>query len=357
MADLSGRALLGVGSYSDPVPHGPQAHGRGLEILDLDQDSGDAIVLFTSADLVNPGFFIRHPSLPVVYVGSESWTAAGTVTSLRFSPDFRTLLATETLPSGGDLPCYLSVVGSLLLLANYGDGSLAVFRLGIDGDLLEQTSLLRLSGSGPDPERQTGPHAHCVTVHPYNGFVYATDLGSDAVLRLSLNEADGVLTVEDRLQLAPGAGPRHLAFAPDGRTAFVVEELASTLAILDIDAEGSLSLRQRLSLLPETPTAVSFAADIAISLDGTTVFASNRGHDSVVVVQLGADGSWRAVSWVATGAIPRGLALSPDGGSLLVACQEADVIDRFAVRDGGLVALASLPSATPTCVRWLTGIY
>src|SRR4051794_5897907 len=112
MVPATGDGLVATGCYSEPVPHAPAAHGEGVQIRDANRPTGAATVLATAGELVNPAFLIRHPSLPVLYVGSESWTAAGAVSSLIFSPDFTTILASVTLPSGGDQPCYLTVVSS-----------------------------------------------------------------------------------------------------------------------------------------------------------------------------------------------------------------------------------------------------
>jgi 6-phosphogluconolactonase len=346
---------LAVGSYSEPVPHAPSAHGKGVQVIGLDLAGGTATTLLEYGALPNPAFVQPHPTLPVLYVISEVWTGApGTVSAMRFSDDWAELVSRTELPTGGFVPSYVSVAGDFLLLCNYGDGTLTSVRLGPAGELVEQTSLVPLSGTGPVLDRQEGPHAHCLLSHPYNGFLYAADLGADLLLRLTMDLGTGVLEVVDTTTLPAGAGPRHLVFTPSGEQALLVEELSSTLAVFDVQGDGDLALAQRISLLPEGFDGFSTGADIVLAPSGDTVFASNRGHDSVVRLDLGAEG-WQTTSWTPTGMVPRGLALSPDGATLVVANQDSNSLQVFAVTGSGLVEQMTLPSATPTVVRFLTG--
>lgn len=345
------RARLCVGSYSESVPHAVDAHGHELQIVDVDLATGDQVVRFQSQGLVNPAFVAVHPTLPVLYAVCESWTAPGVVASLRFSPEFTELVSRTELRTDGNIPSYVAVTGSFLALSNYGDGSLVVYRLGADGDLVEQTAFMALAGSGPDADRQDGPHTHCVIPHPTNGFLYAADLGADLMLRLVLDSATGRLSIAQELYVPPGSGPRHLVFSPAGDTVFLVEELTSTLAVFDVDPAGDLVLRQRLSMLPADVEVSSFGADIVMTPGGDRIFASNRGHNSVVTFAPAAAGLWCAVGWTPTGDIPRGLTLTPDRGHLLVANQGSDTIDVLKITASGLVPALRFTSATPTCLR------
>lgn len=346
---------LAVGCYSEPVPHAPSAHGKGVELLEVDLAGGAARSTVDYDVVPNPAFLAPHPTLPVLYVLSEVWTGApGTVSALRFTDDWAELLSRTELPSGGLVPSYVSVVGDFLALSNYGNGTLASFRLGPDGDLAEAISVLPLRGSGPVLDRQDGPHAHCLLPHPYNGFLYAADLGADLLLRLTLDRASGVLEIVAEMAVPGGSGPRHLVFTPSGGQALLVEELSSTLAVFDVLDSGDLALAQRLSLLPAGFDGDSTGSDIVLTPQGGTAFASNRGHDTVVRFDLG-PGGWRATSWTPVGRVPRGLALSPDGTTLVVANQESDNLQVFAVTESGLSERLSVPAATATVVRFLRG--
>jgi len=353
--DNQTKVRVAVGCYSEPVGHAPTAHGRGVAIVDLDLVSREATTTFEYAAIANPAFLQPHPTLPVLYVLSEVWTGEpGSVTALRFGPGWTEPVTRTDLPSGGQVAAYVSVAGDCLVAANYGDGSLASFRLSREGDLLERVSLIQLSGSGPALDRQDGPHAHCLIPHPCNGFLYAADLGADLLLKLTLDPRTAELAVVAQTPLPPGSGPRHMVFTPSGDQVLVVEELSSTFAVFDVGPDGDLVLSQRLSMLPESFHGDSTGADIVMGPAGDTVFASNRGHDSVVRYNLGAAG-WSPTSWTATGEVPRGLALSADGSTLVVANQQSDTLQVFAVTASELVELFSVPAATASVVRFLPG--
>jgi 6-phosphogluconolactonase len=347
----SARVRLLVGSYTNPVPHSPGAHGDGIQMLELDLSTGITTTSFECRAVPNPAFLTVHPTLPVVYAVSERWDVAGAVHVLRLGPDGRSVQSHNEFPSGGMVPSYASVIDDFLLVSHYGDASLVSYRLDQEGEPVEQVSVLKLSGSGPNQDRQKESHPHCIVPHPTNGSVYAADLGADTVMQLSLDRTDGTLVVMSETSTTPGSGPRHLAFSPSGKTAFVVEELSSTLAVFALGPGGELRERQRLPMTPDDSTVSSFGADLVIRPDGRKVFASNRGHNSVVTYDVEPDEGLRINGWTPTGDTPRGLGLTPDGGHLLVGNQEDDTIQVLAVTDYGLVERFNLPAATPTCLR------
>ena len=212
----SSRVLVFVGSYTQPLGHAPRAHGAGVTVLDVDstpacahglvQAHGDCRTRDTCASMR-----LGTSSMPSAELGTE-----GTLSALRFDEEFRTLIDRSFAGTGGTVASYVSLVGTdFVLVSNYGDGSLASFRLRPDGGVDSRVSLLELSGSGPNLERQEGPHAHWVALHPSNGSVYAADLGSDALLQLSLDRSSGQLAIESvtlhdpRLRTAPSRVQSH----------------------------------------------------------------------------------------------------------------------------------------------------
>jgi 6-phosphogluconolactonase len=345
------RVRVLVGSYTTPVPHSPGAHGSGIQMLEIDLSTGITTTPFECREVPNPAFLTVHPTLPVVYALSERWDFAGAVHMLRLGADGRSVHSHREFPSGGIVPSYASVVDGFLLVSHYGDASVVSIRLDQHGEPVEQVSVLKLSGSGPNRERQAESHPHCVVAHPRNGSVYAADLGADTVLQLSLDRTDGTLVVASEASSPPGSGPRHLAFPPSGNAVFAVEELSSTLAVFALGPGGELLEGQRLPMTPDDFTVSNFAADLVISPGGQKVFASNRGHNSVVTYDIGADERLRINGWTRTGDIPRGLGLVPDGGHLLVGNQEDDTIQVLEITDHGLIERFKVPAATPTCLR------
>jgi 6-phosphogluconolactonase len=348
----SPRLLVVVGSYTQALGHAPHAHGDGVTVLAVDLDAGVAHTIAEASGIPNPGYVCVDANRHIVYVVSELGTE-GTLTALRFDEAFRTLIARDVLDTGGTVASYVSMVGTdFVLVSNYGDGSLASFRLRPDGGIESRSSLLELSGSGPNLDRQEGPHAHWVALHPSNGSVYAADLGADLLLQLSLDRRSGQLAIESATRTTPGSGPRHLAFTPAGDRVYVVYELTSRLGVFDVRPDGALVSRQELSMLPPGNTVESHGADLAVTADGGTVFASNRGHNSVVRFAVDASGELHAVDWTATAEIPRSITLTPEGRHLLVANQDADVVQIYQCADDGQLTPAfSFPIATPVCVK------
>src|SRR3954469_12854811 len=230
----SHRVRILVGSYTVAVPHSPAAHGDGIQLVDLDALTGKVSTVFASRNVPNPAYLCVHPRLPVVYAVSELWGTVGAVHMLEFSPDFRTLVAQSEVPAGGTIPSYVSVAGDVLLVSTYGDGHLVSYRLDARGEPVELLSRIELAVRGPNADRQTRSHAHCVLSHPTNGFVYAANLGADTVLQLSLDRRTGDLAVLSESRVPAGSGPRHLAFSPSGAAGYLVEELSSTLAIFAV---------------------------------------------------------------------------------------------------------------------------
>jgi 6-phosphogluconolactonase len=342
-----------VGSYSSAVGHAPNAHGAGLTVLDIDLATGVSRILFEDGTIPNPAYLCVDQRSRVVYALSEVWDAPeGLITALRFDRDYESVLKRSELPTGGTSPAYVSIVDGFALVVNYLSGSLATFRLSSDGDLEACVSMLHVQGSGPDPERQRSAHPHCVVQHPSNDRIYVADLGADKLLVLQLDRSTGALTIEHEYKVPSGSGPRHLAFDPSGRLAFVVGELTSRLGVWAVGPTGEMNELQDLPMLPEGTAVASAGADVAVCKDGRRVFASNRGHDSVAVYHAADDGRFSMSQTVPTGATPRSIALTDGDAQLLVANQDGDSIGVHDAREGaGLVKLFDVAIATPTCVK------
>jgi 6-phosphogluconolactonase len=348
--------LLFVGSYNEPVPHALDAHGAGLSIFEVELATGRVRTRFEDHAIRNPHYLCVDARRHMVYAVSEIWANTdGTITAFQFDPNFESVVSRSELPTGGSVASYVSVVDdTVALVSNYGPGTLASFLLA-DGQLGAPASLVSIHGSGPDVERQRGPHAHCVLPNPRNGKIYAADLGADKLIRLSLNISNGTLTSEREYPVAPGSGPRHIAFDPSSNVVLVVNELSSRLGVWRIDADGNLVEGDNLAMLPADVVTGTFGADIVIASDGRRAFASNRGHDSVVIYEKGASGEFKVAGWRPTGRTPRSLALTPDDGYLFVANQDSDNVQAYRVTaGGGLVEDLTISTGTPSCVKCIT---
>jgi 6-phosphogluconolactonase len=241
------------------------------------------------------------------------------------------------MPTGGAEPCYAALVGEgrFLAVANYGDtddrGSLSLHRIEPDGSVGGQTYLASFEGSGPDPERQSGPHAHMVLESPDRRFVLAVDLGTDAIRTFTLDPAHGTLEQVASSAFRPGFGPRHVVFHPAGTYAYVIAELGFAVAVCTYDAEsGRFTVVREVPVLEDGVPGEDFPSGIAISWDGRFLYTANRGRDTLVTFALADPAEPEEVSVQSIGGVwPRDIALSPEGTLLLSANQRSDEITVF----------------------------
>jgi 6-phosphogluconolactonase len=262
---------------------------------------------------------------------------------------------------GGD-PCYVTVdkTGKYVLVANYAGGSVAVFPVLDDGRLGEVSAFMQHTGHGTNPQRQEGPHAHSVDLSPDNRFAIVDDLGLDETLVYKFDSATGSLAPEPTVAKAdPGAGPRHFAFHPNGKFAYEINEMGSTVAAFGYDASsGALHPLQTISTLPKSFSGQNGAAEIEVHPSGKFLYASNRGHDSIAVFAIDADkGTLTLVENVSTkGESPRHFEIAPGGSLLFDANEKSDnvVIFRIDPQTGRLTATGRvLELAAPVCVKFV----
>ncbi len=176
-----------------------------------------------------------------------------------------------------------------LLVAHYNSGSVSVVPVGADGRLGTPSDVVQHSGSSVNPDRQNGPHAHCVTKEPGNRFAFVCALGLDKVMVYRFDAERGRLTPHDPpfASIEPGSGPRHMVFSPDGRVAYVFNEMSSTVNAFSYAAgSGVLKEIQTIATLPADFTGDSTAAEIDVHPSGKWLYVSNRGHDTVVLFSI-----------------------------------------------------------------------
>ncbi|WP_245777957.1 lactonase family protein [Lentzea xinjiangensis] len=309
---------------------------QGIGVGTYDTANGQLATTGVIKGVVNPSFVIESRDGRFLYAVNE--TSDGEVTAI----DASTLKVINKQPTGGADPCHLTLdlAGKHLITADYSSGSLSVFPLRRDGGIGARTQKVQHEGSGPDPERQEGPHAHHIVFDPAGRYALAVDLGADAVFGYSFT--GGRLDLVSTAKLAPGAGPRHIAFHPDGKRAYVANELDSTIVACAY-ADGRLTPGQVLETAP--PSAVrNYPAEVVVSGDGRFVYLSNRGHDSVA--QFAVDGAGLALvgHTPVGGKYPRHITFDPSGRWLFAANQNSNLVTSFAV-DAATGRLT--PSGTP----------
>ncbi len=285
--------------------------------------------------------------------------ADGQVHALSFdhSGEAVTFTALNAQPSGGDLPCHLRIDSAekSLIVTNYGSGTAGALPLQADGSLGEMSALVAHRGRGPRLDRQDGPHAHSAIFTPDGEYVIVADLGLDVLV--IYRYMDGRLAKARDVPTASGAGPRHLAFHPNGRVLYVANELNGTLSAYDYQA-GDLIERETLDTLPED-TPVNLVADLQVAPAGERVFVSNRGHNSLAVYSATSEGALRLLTIADCGGNwPRNFALSPDGRFILVANQYSGEVVSLPLQPGaGEIGAPVARTAVQdvSCVVFATG--
>lgn len=242
-------------------------------------------------------------------------------------------------PSGGDGPAHVSVdrAGKFVLVANYGDGMISVLPIRADGGLDAATQTLF-----------AGMNAHEILTDPSNTHVLVPCKGSDYVAQYVFDPATGTLTANavPHAMTAAGAGPRHLAFAPDGAHAYLVNENASTLVAMSYDrGTGRLSTLQTLSTRAVGATGPNTGAEIAVHPSGTWVWASNRGDDNLARFTIASATGMVTLAGhtPAGGTTPRAFAIDPTGGWLVVANQGSNTITTFRIGTTGALTASGTP--------------
>ena len=242
----------------------------------------------------------------------------------------------------GAAPCYVAYDAKreFVYTSNYHKGEVAVYKTDVEGHL-ELLDTVTHSGSSVH-ENQASPHTHYSDLSPDGNFVVVCDLGTDELYTYEVSD-EGKLTEVARLEVAPGSGPRHIVFNPTSDTAYLFAELSSDVIVLDYNSTtGEFTEKQTISTIPEDHTDFNGGAAIRISSDGKFVYASNRGHDSIVVFETEDDGKLKLVGYTPTeGEIPRDFTLDPTEEYLIVGHQDSDNLTLFErnVEDGTLTLL------------------
>jgi 6-phosphogluconolactonase len=320
-------------------------------------DDGSLTQPTPAGQVENASFLAKHPTLPRLYAAVEA--GGGAVVALAIDGDESLTTLGEPMETGGGGTCHCAVTpdGSTLLAANYGGGSVAAFPLDAEGRLGDRSFFHQHEGGGPHPNRQNGPHAHCFRTDPTGRFGLSCNLGNDTVYLYRLL-GHGKVEQAGTFKLDAGAGPRHLAFSPDGLSLYVLGELDNQLHHF-FWVDGSPKFYDKWPTVPDGFDGENTTAEVAVAADGFSVYASNRGHDSIAVfAREDAAGVLAPARHISTGGSgPRHFALSPDGRHLVVANQQDGVVASFDVCSdtGELTRTAADPvkAAGAVCVRFV----
>lgn len=340
---------------------------KGIYVYRYDASSGELSPIGLAAETSNPSFLAIHPNHRFLYAVNEDskyqGPNSGGVSS--FSIDAKTgkLTFLNEVRSLGGAPCHIEIdkTGKFALVANYDGGSVAVFPIAKDGRLGEHTDFKQHSGSSVNKERQEGPHAHSVNLSADNRFCIVGDLGLDKLVIYRFDALKGTLTANDPpfATVAPGSGPRHFAYHPNGKFAYAINEMGSSVVAFRFDAKsGALHELQTISTIPQDFKQENNDAEIAVDRTGRFLYGSNRGHNSIAVFTIDPVKGTLTLIQVAPsgGKEPRHFAIDPSGKFLFAENQYIDNIVKFRIdSQTGKLTLTKdvLKVVSPVCLVFL----
>lgn len=384
-----------VGTYTQG-----NAQGKGIYLSALNTQDGSFVAAELLIECDAPAFLVRHPSKPTLYAVAETWNGEqGTVYAFAVdkSTNRLTRLPDQKVPGVGTthLCVHCDALGDTLVVVNYGGGNVVSLPINENGELGSFASSIQHYGSGPNPSRQKEPHPHGVYIVPFSNQILVPDLGIDKLMMYKVDSNTAKITPDTQifLEMPPGSGPRHLAFAfgadignPPGtpyiaaKSLYVVNELDSTVSFViqkNVPPQNGVpqgenqpsnntlrwEIAQTVSTLPksvlDSPEQLqalkNTTAEIAVHPSGRFVYASNRGHDSIAVFSVDkATGNLTLLQTEPTqGKNPRHFAISSCGHFLLAANQDSHTIFSFRIdQESGKLAPTgkSVNVGSPVCV-------
>ena len=342
---------LYVGTYTRKT-------SEGIYVYRFNTQTGDFSPVSIAKGISNPSFLAISPDQRFLY--ATGGTGGDSTRAFAIDGQSHQLTLLNAQSSGGKGATHLAVdkTGKWLIVGCYTSGNLSVLPIKADGSLGNITQTIQHEGRSIDPERQTKPYVHSINIAPNNIDVFVPDLGTDKIMTYTLNAQTGQLTAGDPpyTSTTPGSGPRHFTFHPNGRFAYAIQEMSSTITGF-MYKNGALRPFQTVKSLPDEFTGRKWSADIHISPDGRFLYGSNRAHESLAIFSI--DQQTGQLTLVGhqpvNGKTPRNFAIDPTGNFVLVANQDSDNITIFK-RDkqtGKLTATGKeITVSTPVCLKF-----
>jgi len=341
---------------------------EGIYVYKFNSGTGETKFVST-VKTSNPSFLAVSPNEKYVYAVNEvadstRFSITGYIAAFSFDKKNGTLSFINKQESGGKHPCYVATdkTGKWVFAGNYSSGSLSVLPVSPDGGLAYLSQFIQHEGSSVVEGRQEGPHVHSTVLSKDNKTLYVPDLGIDKVMIYKFNTKNGKL-VSASMPFAlcePGSGPRHFDIHPNGKYAYLMQELSGSVNVFKINKDGGLESIQGYSALPRDFNGIIGSADIHVSPDGKFLYASNRGESNTIgIMKINPESGM--LSWVGyqstMGKTPRNFNFDPTGNFLLVANQDSDDIVIFKRdKETGLLTdtgqRINIPN--PVCIKWIS---
>jgi 6-phosphogluconolactonase len=349
-----------VGTYTD-------GKSKGIYLFRLNVAKKTMTPVGLAAETPNPTFLAIHPSKKYLYAAGEidnfDGAKAGMISSFAVDQKSGKLTFLNRQSTKGTGPCHVIVdkAGKNVLFANYGGGSVGVLPIHPDGSLAPASGFVQHHGSSVNKQRQEGPHGHSINLDSSNKHAYAADLGLDKVMIYQFDSEQGSLKANrvPYASIAPGSGPRHFAFHPNGRNAYVINELGNTVTVFDYSpGTGALKEIQTIGSLPAGFTGTSYTAEVVVHPTGKFLYGSNRGHNSIAIFKI--NETTGKLTFLGTeptqGKFPRNFVIDPSGTILIAENQDSDSLVIFSIDPAtGLLKPTgqTLEVPKPVCIRMI----
>ncbi|MHA6484066.1 lactonase family protein [Paenibacillus sp. strain BS8-2] len=355
MANHEGQLYVFVGSYAGKSD-------QGVTVFTFDEETGQLTKRHQYDGLSNPTFLnvdaARGRLYAIADYVNDQGKKAGEAVSYTIDKETGALSELNRVATVDNTTCHVQrdANSRFLTFTSYHGGMIGLSEIQEDGSIGHVLDVAQHSGSSSDTDPQDKPHPHSSFYSPDGRFLFVQDLGLDRIISYQVDAEAGKLVKHNETIIHAGAGPRHFVFHPDGRYAYVINELDSTVTAFAYDSQsGVLSEIETVSTLPEGFTDENGCAEITISSDGKFVYGSNRGHDSIVVYEVNPhDGSLRAIQHISTeGGHPRHFALTPNGKYMIVANRDGNNLVSYKInQDTGMLHFTGQTSDTskPVCV-------
>jgi 6-phosphogluconolactonase len=337
---------------------------KGIYVYRFNAATGEAEWVSNTDTVVNPSYLAIASGQPVVYAVNETHgNNPGKVSAFAFDKEKGRLRFINQQLSGGDDPCYVSVDknNKWVLVGNYSGGNLSVLPVGQNGALGPAAQTIQHEGKSINKDRQEKAHVHAAVFSPDEHFLFTPDLGMDKVMVYAF-DATAQKPLKPHMpsfaESEPGSGPRHFTFHPNGKVAYVIEELSGTVAAYQY-IDGKLWFLQRISTHEKDYKGRMGSADIHVSPDGKFLYASNRGDaNNIAIFEINqTTGLLTSIGYQPVlGKTPRNFLIHPSGQYLLVANQESDniVIFKRDPQTGLLHATGKeIKVSMPVCLKWI----
>jgi 6-phosphogluconolactonase len=344
---------LVIGTYTN------KGTSEGLYVYKMNTETGEVNYL-NKATAANPSYLEISPDEKFVYAVNEDANDKGSVSVFSFNKSNGALTYIDKQTSGGDHPCYVAInkTGKWVAAANYTGGSFSTLPIMANGTLGTPTTIQH-TGTSVNKERQEKPHVHSTVFSPDDKYIFVPDLGIDKVMIYAFNPGSGKPepAAVPFAATTPGSGPRHFTFHPNGKLAYLVEEMGGAVSAYKYN-DGKLTLFQHISTYPANFTEKKWSADIHISPDGKFLYATNRTPaNTIAIFSINKSGKLTALGHESTkGEVPRNFTIDPTGNFLLVANQETDNIVIFKRnKQTGLLTDTGkqIKVGKPVCLKWV----